>query len=1123
MPPAYGDQGGFLNSGGSLGGSPVANPPGTLSISGNNLTFVASDNSKVVNATFSTSSTVESCSGGGKGGHVSCSFTFTGAFSGTLTANGSVQAINGTTYQVYGTNGVVAGGNTGYNSTYTPFYFTDGNARILRSDDLSGTNAIAYGTQGTGVGQFYGPSGIALDSAGRIYITDTYNDRIVRIDDMNGTNWTSFGTYGSGTGQFRTPQSISIDPSGHIWVLDNGNGRLIRMDDMNGTNWTTVATAGGSGVGQFAGLSSAPGFDSLGRVYVADSGNGWIVRFDDLNFTNWTTSPALGAVTGVVVDPAGKIYAADSIPASVIRIDDMTGANRTSISLGTFGAHTIAIDSNGMVLLGNGYEAQIDDSQAAVLTSKIDGQVIVQGVYANVYGAVPLSLPTPRPSAISFTPPTLAFSQNIGSPSAAQTITVTNFGGSNINGLTLSATGPFSQTSNCPTVLTPAASCTVLVTFTPVTAGAASGTIGVIDDSYNQGTAQTLLLSGTGTTPAATIAPASISFSSQVLGSSSKASNVTVQSSGTGPLQVANVSVTGPFTQTNNCSGSIAPAASCTIAVTFSPTVTGSISGVLTITDNAGTQSVNLTGSGSAPVTFSYTSLSFGTLAQGNTSAAKTVTVTNRLSTLLTFAGISVPAGGPFALSSNTCGTAIAAGATCTVGITFTPTALGVVTGTLTFTDTAINSPQTVSLSGTGSAPVTLSTTSLSFSTTAVGSTSSAKSVTLANNQSGSLTFAGIVASGPFAIATNTCGTSLAAGASCSVGVTFTPTATGAAAGTLMFTDSAGTSPQTVSLSGTGSGSSSPVTVSASSLNLGTVTVGNTSAAVTVTLTNRQSTALAITGVGISGPFAISGNTCGTSLAGGASCTVGVTFTPTATGAVAGTLTFTDNASNSPQKVSLSGTGSAAVTLSASALNFGVTAVGSTSASQTVTVTNTSSAAIGVAAIATTGDYADTTTCGSSLAVGGSCTVSVTFTPSAVGARTGSLSISLTTGLSTGTQSVSLSGIGSSSSATGVLSLSPSAVTFNNGYTIGDNPSKAVTVINTSASPAGIAAIALSGDPSLTQRNNCGASLAAGAACTITVTFRPVAYGNFTSTLTVTESSGAVDTASVTGVSSVNN
>lgn len=103
------------------------------------------------------------------------------------------------------------------------------------------------------------------------------------------------------------------------------------------------------------------------------------------------------------------------------------------------------------------------------------------------------------------------------------------------------------------------------------------------------------------------------------------------------------------------------------------------------------------------------------------------------------------------------------------------------------------------------------------------------------------------------------------------------------------------------------------------------------------------------------------------------------------------------------------------------------------------------------------------------------------------------------------------------------MSFSPSAVTFNNGYTIGDNPSQTVTVTNSSAASVAIAGIGLSGDPSITQKNACFASLAAGATCKITVTFKPVAYGTFTSTLTVTEGNGAVDTVSVTGVSSVNN
>ena len=85
---AYADQGGFTNSGGSLsGGSSVANPPGTLTIAGGTLTFLSTDGTTAIDAGFSSSSTVERCSGGGRGGHVTCAFTFKGSFSGTLTAN----------------------------------------------------------------------------------------------------------------------------------------------------------------------------------------------------------------------------------------------------------------------------------------------------------------------------------------------------------------------------------------------------------------------------------------------------------------------------------------------------------------------------------------------------------------------------------------------------------------------------------------------------------------------------------------------------------------------------------------------------------------------------------------------------------------------------------------------------------------------------------------------------------------------------------------------------------------------------------------------------------------------------------------------------------------------------
>jgi 6-bladed beta-propeller len=286
-PVAYADQGGFSNSGGStqvssgvIINSNVATPAGTLTINcpntapgrcaGGSFTYVSNDGTITLSASFTTATFTESCSGGGRGGHITCGYSFTGYISGTWATNGAAQAISGVTYQGFGTGGAAATGTTAYNSAYTPFYFSN-SGQILRSDDLNGTNLISYGTQGSDVGQFYGAYGIALDSAGRIYIADTYNGRVVRIDDMNGANWTSFGTPGSGVGQFMNLSGISVDSVGRIYVMDTGNNRLVRMDDMNGTNWTTMSGIG-SGVGQFAQYVSPVAFDASGRIYAVPIG-----------------------------------------------------------------------------------------------------------------------------------------------------------------------------------------------------------------------------------------------------------------------------------------------------------------------------------------------------------------------------------------------------------------------------------------------------------------------------------------------------------------------------------------------------------------------------------------------------------------------------------------------------------------------------------------------------------------------------------------------------------------------------------------------------------------------------------------------------------------------------------
>lgn len=406
---AFGDEGSFTNSGGSTSATPsitsnVATPAGVLSMdcpganptscSGGAISFLSTDGSTSMSGSFTGGSFIESCSGGGKGGHTSCGYSFTGYFSGTLTINGQTQSINGVTYQGFGTGGASAKGTTVYNSRYTPFYYSD-SEQILRSDDLQGTNQITCCTQGG----FYGANAIALDTAGRIYIADTYNSRIVRIDDMQGTNWTTYGTGGSGQGQFNDPQGIAVDSAGRIYVMDTNNSRLVRIDDMQGTNWVSFGTPG-SGVGQFNAFISVA-VDSLGRIYVADTGNVRIVRMDDMFGTNWTTLTGFTSPAAVAFDSAGKIYIADDGPpaGAVIRVDDMTGANRTSIYLGpvgTAGPNSISVDQSGMVFVGGGIggAVKVVDNMAGVLNSS--GTIGPVGS-SYVFGVTAIPHPSPLP------------------------------------------------------------------------------------------------------------------------------------------------------------------------------------------------------------------------------------------------------------------------------------------------------------------------------------------------------------------------------------------------------------------------------------------------------------------------------------------------------------------------------------------------------------------------------------------------------------------------------------------------------------------------------------------------------------------------------------------------------
>jgi hypothetical protein len=191
----------------------------------------------------------------------------------------------------------------------------------------------------------------------------------------------------------------------------------------------------------------------------------------------------------------------------------------------------------------------------------------------------------------------------------------------------------------------------------------------------------------------------------QPVGIASKAEPVVVLNTGSAALMFSNITISGDFAQTNNCTGSIAPSSSCTISVTFTPTTTGMRTGTLTLTDNTknSPQTVPLTGLGIPQVVLLPTSLTFAAQKVGTQSAAEIVILTNNLPSTLTVSGITFTGADPGDFSeTNTCGAQVPANGVCTISVRFKPTATGARTATLEVSDSANNSPQTVSLRGTG-------------------------------------------------------------------------------------------------------------------------------------------------------------------------------------------------------------------------------------------------------------------------------------------------------------------------------------------------------------------------------------------------------------------------------------
>jgi hypothetical protein len=209
------------------------------------------------------------------------------------------------------------------------------------------------------------------------------------------------------------------------------------------------------------------------------------------------------------------------------------------------------------------------------------------------------------PGAASLSSSTVSFaSQPVGTSSGAQTVTVTNTGTGNLAIVTVTLSGPnckdYAASNDTCTgaTLLPNGTCTVGVTFTPTTEGDSSASLSFTDIAPHS--PQTVTLSGTGTEAVVGLSPASLTFTGQLSGTSSAAQSVIVKNTGNATLTISGITVSGDFSQTNTCAGSINAGASCTISVTFKPTAGGTRTGAVSIADNSvpSPQTIPLSGAG---------------------------------------------------------------------------------------------------------------------------------------------------------------------------------------------------------------------------------------------------------------------------------------------------------------------------------------------------------------------------------------------------------------------------------------------------------------------------------------------------------------------------------------------
>jgi hypothetical protein len=972
---------------------------------------------------------------------------------------------------------------------------------------------------------------------------------------------------GNGDGTF-TPAPVSPATGGSpcsVVVGDlNGDGKL----DLAVVNFdSTVTILLGNGDGTF---TPAPPYQYTGggpkALAIGDFNGDGALDLATANFMANNVSVLLQVLPAPVAElsPSSLTFGNQPVgttsPSSAVTVTNKGTASLSFTSIAASGDFAIAASGttcSTSAPVAAGSNCVIDltftptaiGARSASLTLTDNSNGVAGGTQTVALSGTGLAPATLTPASSNFR------NVAINTPSRTQTFTLTNNLLTPLNISSIGFTGPnyadFSQTNTCgtlPTSLAGGTSCTLSVTFTPSVLGAESATLTINDNAPAPSNTLTSPLSGTGVADA-TLTPASCNFRNVAINTPSKTQTFTLKNNELTALNISSMGFKGAnsadFSQTNTCGTlptSLAGGASCTLSVAFTPSVLGAESATLTINDNApapyNTFTSPLCGTGVADATLGPSAYSFHNVAIKTPSNPETFTLRNSQLTALNISSIGFTGtnAGDFS-QTNTCGTpptSLAGGASCTLSVTFTPSALGAESATLTINDNAPTpyNALTSALSGTGMADATLAPSASNFRNVAIKTPSKAQTFTLKNNESTALNISSMGFTGANSAdfsQTNTCGTlptSLAGGASCTLSVTFTPSVLGSESATLTVNDSAAAAQYqtlTSGLSGTGL---ADATLTPASSNFRNVAINTPSKAQTFTLGNNELTALNISSIGFtgtnSGDFSQT-DTCGTvpaSLAAGASCTISVTFTPSVAGAETATLTVSDNAAAAQYQTltsGLSGTGLADATLTPTSASFGSVVDGTPSKVENFTLHNGELTALNISSIGFTGtnygDFSQTDTCGTlpaSLAAGASCTISVMFTPSVAGAETATLTVNDNAAAAQyRTLTSGLSGTGLADAT-----LTPASTNFGNVAVDTASNVKTFTLKNNQSATLNISSIGFTGTNygDFSQTNTCGTlptSLAAGASCTVSVTFTPSVAGAETATLTVSDNAAA--------------